>query len=255
MILAVDIGNSNVTVGLARGAEWLKVWRFPTLTDQDALLFYEVQLSDQFLEAGIPPREVRQAVISCVVPALKDTWTTAVHQLTGADLVIVGPDIYPKLDMGIQRPDEIGTDLVANAFAAHRLYQRDCVVVDFGTALTFTCLTSGGDILGVSIAPGLKTAIKALFANTAQLPEVSLQLPDSAVGKDTVHAIRAGVLIGYVGLVRHMLAVIRAELGDHYIAVATGGLSSILHPLKDAFEAVDPNLTLTGLRLIGEQVK
>lgn len=255
MTLAVDIGNSNVTVGLARGTEWLKVWRFPTLTDQDALLFYEVQLSNQFLEAGIQPRDVRQAVISCVVPALKDTWTTAVHQLTGRDPVIVGPGIYPQLGMGIQRPDEIGADLVANAFAAYRLYQRDCIVVDFGTALTFTCITGDGNVLGVSIAPGLKTAIKALFANTAQLPEVSLELPASVVGKDTVHAIRSGVLIGYVGLVGHMLAMIRAELGNHYIAVATGGLSSILHPLKDAFEAVDPNLTLTGLRLIGEQVK
>ena len=109
-------------------------------------------------------------------------------------------------------------------------------------------------MLGVSIAPGLKTAISSLFNKTAQLPEVPLELPDSAVGKNTVHAIQSGILIGYVGLVRHMLQSIRAELGPQYIAIATGGLSSILHPLKEEFYSIEPNLTLDGLRLIGEQV-
>ncbi|MCB0609708.1 MAG: type III pantothenate kinase [Lewinellaceae bacterium] len=253
MRLIVDIGNSNVTIGLWKAPEWLYVWRLPTRADQSALMFYEVQLSNLFLEARLPEGEIRQVVISSVVPDLRDTWIAVSRTLTGLDPVLVGPKVFPFLGMGIQKPDEIGTDLVANAFAAFQLYRKDCVVVDFGTALTFTTLTGEGDILGVSIAPGLKTAIKSLFLNTAQLPEVPLVLPASAVGKDTVHAIQSGILIGYVGLVKHMLEVIRAELGRHYIAVATGGLSSILHPLEGMFEVIDPNLTLTGLRLIGEK--
>jgi len=124
------------------------------------------------------------------------------------------------------------------------------VVVDFGTALTFTTCTAKGEILGVAITPGLKTAIRALFQKTAQLPEVPLKLPASVVGKNTTHAIQSGVLEGYIGLVRHMIARIREEVGAHVKVVGTGGLSSVLHPLEGDFDYVNPHLTLDGLRII-----
>jgi type III pantothenate kinase len=120
--------------------------------------------------------------------------------------------------------------------------------------LTFTTVTSAGHILGVAIAPGLKTAISALYNSTAQLPEVPLAYPSSAVGKSTVHAIQSGVLIGYVGLVKHMIESIREEVGKDYKAIATGGLASILYPLQEVFDEIDPFLTLHGLRIIGESV-
>ena len=152
-------------------------------------------------------------------------------------------------------PHEIGTDLIANATAAHLLHPGDCMVIDFGTALTFTVIEASGDIKGVNIAPGLKTAIRALVGNTAQLPEVPLELPDSAIGKNTVHAIQSGVLWGYVGMVEGMVSRIKAEVGQDLKVVATGGLSSILHPLHDLFDTVDPKLTLEGLRLIHQIIK
>lgn len=255
MLLAIDIGNTNVTFGLAQGGEWKHTWRLPTMADGEALLYYEVQVTNFLLENDIAAVEVEQTVISTVVPALRSTFEELAYHLFRTQPILVGPDIYPRLRLQIARPDELGTDLYANAVAAHYLFQRDCIITDFGTALTFTTVTAAGELLGVSIAPGLKTAISALFQKTAQLPEVPLELPASAVGKNTVHAIQSGILIGYVGLVRHILQAIRAELGPQYVAIATGGLSSILHPLKDEFYAVEPNLTLDGLRLIGEQVK
>lgn len=255
MLLAIDIGNTNVTFGLAQGGEWKHTWRLPTMADGEALLYYEVQVTNFLLENDIAAVEVEQTVISTVVPALRPTFEELAYHLFRTQPILVGPDIYPRLRLQIARPDELGTDLYANAVAAHYLFQRDCIITDFGTALTFTTVTAAGELLGVSIAPGLKTAISALFQKTAQLPEVPLELPASAVGKNTVHAIQSGILIGYVGLVRHILQAIRAELGPQYVAIATGGLSSILHPLKDEFYAVEPNLTLDGLRLIGEQVK
>ena len=252
MLLAIDIGNSNVTLGLAKGTEWLYVWRLPTQTDKQALLFYELQITNFLFEKGIRAELVEQAVISTVVPALRSIFRKLSNHLFRRNAIFVGPDIYPNLKLKIDRPNELGTDLYANAVAAHYNFQKDCVIVDFGTALTFTVVNSSGELLGVSIAPGLKTAISALFQKTAQLPEVPLTLPSSAIGRDTVHAIQSGILIGYVGLVRHMLSSIRSELGPQYLAIATGGLSSILHPLQEDFHTIEPKLTLEGLRLIGQ---
>ena len=150
-------------------------------------------------------------------------------------------------------PYEIGSDLVANAVAAHTLFHSNCVVVDFGTALTFTTISEKGKILGVAIAPGLKTAIRALSQNTAKLFDVPLVMPQSALGKNTVHAIQAGILLGYEGLVKSMVERISLELNDPNLAsVATGGLASIITPQSGTFTTIEPNLTLDGLRLVAE---
>lgn len=252
--LVVDIGNSNVVVGLYRAGRWEYVWRFLTQMESDAPLYYEMGLRERLLESGIHYSEVQGTVLSSVVPPLTGIWENLLQELIGPSPTVLGPAVYAQLELFIERPTEIGADLVANAYAAYQRYGRDTIIVDFGTALTFTTVRSDGTILGVSIAPGLQTAIRALFQKTAQLPEVPLALPKSAVGKDTVHAIQSGVLIGYVGLVKHMVATIREELGDHYAVVATGGLSSILHPLEELFQEINPQLTLEGLRLIGEKV-
>jgi type III pantothenate kinase len=255
MTLALDIGNSNLTVGLYAKNKWQHIWRLPTKSDSEATLFYQMRLSHLMLEHDIAAREIKQVVISTVVPDLKSTFVNLSRHLFHQEAVVVSPEIYGKLRLNIERPDELGTDLFANAVAAHYLYERDCIVVDFGTALTFTSIDRNGQLLGVAITPGLKTAISALFQKTAQLPEVPLEMPDSAVGKNTAHAIQAGILIGYVGLVRHLLQELRNELGQQYIAIATGGLSSILRPLQGDFHAIQPELTLDGLRIIGEEVR
>lgn len=252
MVLAIDIGNSNVVVALHDGDTWSQVWRLPTITEADAPLFYEKRIADHLLEAGIIPGPPPRVVISSVVPQLTQAFLHIAEHLFRQPALKVAPPLYPKLKLKIDRPNEIGTDLLANAVAAHHLYQQDCIVVDFGTALTFTTVTKEGHILGVAIAPGLKTAIASLFQKTAQLPEVPLLLPETPIGKNTEHAIQSGILIGYVGLVRHMLAEIRREVGEQYIAVATGGLSSVLTPLQEDFKYIDQMLTLEGLRIIAE---
>lgn len=254
MIIAIDIGNSNVVVAIGSGEHWQHIWRYSTVTDREAPYFYAKQLGQQLMDAEVKSQDILSTVISSVVPDLTQVWVEVVQALLGQEPILLGPSVYPFLPLKIDRPDEIGTDLVANALAAHTMVGKDLIVVDFGTALTFTIVDQSGHILGVNIAPGLKTAIAALFNKTAQLPEVPLELPPSIVGQGTVHAIQNGVLVGYVGLVRHMLAEIRKELGEHYQAIATGGLSAILHPLQDDFEAVDPTLTLNGIRKVGEIV-
>ncbi len=254
MLLAIDIGNTNVVLGVHHNESWLHVWRIPTLSEGLTLRYYEQRILDYFLEGGISTQQVNRVIISSVVPTLNRTFVEITTHLFGFEPIIVTPSIYPQLAVQIDRPNELGTDLLANAVAAHHLYQQDLIIVDFGTALTFTTVTGAGHLLGVAIAPGLKTAISALFNKTAQLPEVPLFLPASPIGKNTVHAIQSGILLGYVGLVRHMIELIRAEVGEQYIAVATGGLSSILTPLKEDFYTINPDLTLTGLKIIADTV-
>jgi type III pantothenate kinase len=191
-----------------------------------------------------------------VVPQLTEKIVYAATSLFEQDPVVMGPEVYKKLPIKVLNPYEIGSDLVSNALAAYTHFKNSCVAVDFGTALTFTTVSASGEILGVSIAPGLKTAIKSLSQNTAKLFDVPLEMPTSALGRGTIHAIQAGVLIGYEGMVKHMLERIGTELKQPSISsIATGGLSSIIPSLHDVFTLVDPCLTLNGLKITSEIVK
>ncbi|NJN42044.1 MAG: type III pantothenate kinase [Flammeovirgaceae bacterium] len=254
MQLVFDIGNSDITVGLWNNDAWNHVWRIPTKAYQPDI-FYGIQIRDHFTESGLSIDRVEQIVLSSVVPALTDKIETVILNLFGQKPVVLGPGVYQKLSFEILNPYEIGSDLVANAYAAFHKYKCTCIVVDFGTALTFTTVSAEGKIIGVSITPGLKTAIRALSQNTAKLFDVPLELPASVLGKNTVTAIQSGVLIGYEGLVKNMVMKIREELKEECPAIATGGLSSILNGLSDFFSAIEANLTLDGLRMIGDEVK
>jgi type III pantothenate kinase len=254
MILVLDIGNSDITIGVHFEQTWKHVWRIPAVADRPEL-FYGIRIRDYFLEAGLQTSDVSRIVVSSVVPDLTDKIINVTVTLFEKNPIVLGPDIYKKLPIQVLNPYEIGSDLVSNALAAHIRFKRNCIVVDFGTALTFTTVGAGGEVLGVAITPGLKTAIRSLSQNTAKLFEVSLEYPQSALGKNTVHAIQAGVLMGYEGLVKGMLAHIQSELNDPQCAtIATGGLSSIIPSLRDHFTAIDTHLTLEGLRLVGEIV-
>jgi len=255
MLLAFDIGNTDITIGVYKQNQWTHIWRITSSVSRTEL-FYGIKLRERFLESGLKAADVNQVVISSVVPGLTERIIGVVRTLFEKDPVVLGPEIYAKLPIEVLNPYEIGSDLVANALAAYVQFKQNCIVVDFGTALTFTTISDKGKILGVAIAPGLKTAIKALSQNAAKLFDVPLELPESVLGKNTVHAIQAGILLGYEGLVSSMLSRIKNELNDGQCAtIATGGLSSIIHSLKNQFTEVDENLTLNGLKLVGDFVK
>ncbi len=250
MLLAFDVGNSDITMGLWNGIAW-HVWRIPSRTDQPEL-FYGIKVRDYFLEAAIPIERVDIIVVSSVVPGLTDKIRDVVRSLFKRDPIVLGPGLYDKLPIEVLNPYEIGSDLVANAIAAYFKFKRTCIVVDFGTALTFTTISGEGKILGVSIVPGLRTAVRALSQNTAKLFDVPLEMPTSALGINTVTAIQSGIVIGYEGLVKNMVHAIRQELKEECPALATGGLSFVITSLRGFFQIVDPQLTLDGLRIIGE---
>ena len=253
MFLAIDAGNSNVVFALydAKSGIWTNQFRLETKTPRlIAQLSKKVPL--YFLEHGITVGQIEKIGFSSVVPEINPIIEQFCEGFFGKLPYQIQGKSYAKLPVRTYRPDEIGTDLMCNVMAAYNRYQKPVIVVDFGTALTFTAVDSSGEVLGVNIVPGLQTAIKALFMNTSKLPEVELKLPESALGKNTIHAIQAGVLYGYTGLVKGMLEAIQVETGLSFRVVATVGLSSILTTLEGTFDAVDRNLTLDGLRLITE---
>lgn len=253
MFLAIDAGNSNVVFALYddKAGRWTNQFRLETHTPRlISQLSKKVPL--YFLEHGIQPSQIGGIGFSSVVPEINFLIDQFCENYFGISPYLISANSYVKLPVKSLRPNEIGSDLMCNVMAAFSKFSRPVIVVDFGTALTFTAVDSEGKILGVNIVPGLKTAIKALFANTSKLPEVELKLPASALGQNTVHAIQAGVLYGYTGLVKGMIEAIEAETGLKFTVVATGGLAAILTTLETTFDEVDRNLTLEGLRLITE---
>lgn len=268
MLLAIDVGNTNIAFGIydpglnsardrasstqATQNHWAHHWRIRTaqdnMPDEYAVLFRSL-LRDR----GLDLDAVQRVVLSSVVPALTTTLSEMFERYASADLLIVGPGVRTGLRIRTDNPAEVGGDLVANAVAAHAQFRSNCIVVDFGTALTFTAVSANGDLLGVAIAPGLRAAASALASNTAQLPHVRLVPPPTAIGRNTVHSIQSGVVYGYIGLVEALIRRMRAELGGEALAVATGGLAPVIAPLSNEFAAIEPWLTLDGLRLISER--
>lgn len=251
MLLVIDVGNTNICGGIYRGGALLHTLRIHTVPkkteDEYSSIFKAI-----LLDRGVPPGAVERIVLSSVVPSLSDAMAEMCRHLFGVEALVLGPAIYGRLPLEVPSPNEIGADLVADALAAWRKTGGACIVVDFGTALTFTCVDSGGKILGVSIAPGLGTAVSALSRDTAQLPFVRLAAPASVIGTDTVTAIQAGVVHGYVGLVEHMVGRMKDEIGGDVRVIATGGLCGIIASLTGVFSAVDPDLTLDGLAMVAE---
>ncbi|MDC7222837.1 MAG: type III pantothenate kinase [Spirochaetales bacterium] len=252
MLLAIDVGNTNIVFGVHDGKNWISHWRIATvhskMPDEYGVLF-----RDMLRDGGVDKSGLTKAIISSVVPALTGKIQQMVSSLIGKQPLIVGPGVKTGLKIRIGNPSELGTDIVCNCVAAYEKVQDSCLVVDFGTALTFTAVAAGGEIRGVAIAPGLQSAAGALNHNTAQLPQVWLETPQKAIGTNTTASIQSGVIFGYTGLVEHLIDKMSDELGGVKAVIGTGGLSGVIAPLTDRFTYREPWLILEGLRLIAEK--
>jgi type III pantothenate kinase len=254
MLLAIDIGNTNIVFGVNNNGEWLNHWRIQTdplkMADEYLVIFSSL-LSD----GEISIADINQIIISSVVPSLVYPFTEMLAKLLpGGSIISVGPDIYHKLPVKILNPYQIGSDLVSNAVAAFKKFGTLTTIIDFGTALTFTTIGKNAEIRGVAIAPGLQTAVSALAGKTAQLPQIHLTPPPSVLGENTIHAIQSGVIFGFSGLVDSIIERTQNELGEKLTVVATGGLSSIIAPLTKNIKIIEPMLTLDGLYMINTDV-
>jgi type III pantothenate kinase len=250
LLLAIDVGNTQISLGVFRDATLAATWRAATehdRTEDELAVFLDGFLSRDELSL----RTVDAVVIGSVVPPL----TTALQRLGKKYLAkppfFIAPGIKTGVRLRVDNPSEVGADRIANTLAAHRLHGGPAIVVDFGTTTNFDCVSADGDFLGGSFAPGLELASEALFARAARLFRVPLTAPKDAIGKNTAACLQSGLVFGYVGLVEGLVARLRAELPGAK-TIATGGLASTMHPLTKSLELLDDGLTLQGLRLLFE---
>ncbi len=252
MLMAISIGNSHIALGTWDGGSWRKRWRIQTVHGRTADE-YRIVLRELFAAAEMEPRKVSSSILASVVPPLTGTLEQTVAELCGQQPMLLGPGMVTGLRITTENPAEVGADLVANAVAAHERIRGSCVVVDFGTALSFTAVSAAGELRGVAIAPGLSASVDALARTTSQLPRIPLSAPPRAIGRNTVHSIQSGVVLGCVSLVEGLIGRIRAELDADARVIVTGGQSPLIAPLLTEPVIVEPWLTLEGLRIVSER--
>jgi type III pantothenate kinase len=251
VLLVVDVGNTQTHLGAFRGAELVHDWRFATRRESTAdelgarlrnlLALRELAFSD--LDASI---------LSSTVPQLRPEWTGMAERYLGHTMPAVGPGLRTGMPIRMDNPREVGADRLVNAVAAFAHFGGACVIVDFGTAITYDIVAAAGEYVGGIIAPGVEISMEALTSRAAAIPRIDLTPPRALIGKSTVEAIRSGVIYGFASQVDGMLARLRGELGESIDAIATGGLASAIVPFCEQIEEIDDLLTLTGLRLIHE---
>ena len=254
MLLALDIGNSNITLGVFRGECLEATWRIATDTGRmpDE---YGIMLNQLLPLRKVAPDDVHEVALCSVVPPLTPTFVELCETFFGVSPLVVGAGTRTGIRILYDNPRDVGADRIVDAAAALKLYGGPVIIVDFGTATVFDAVSKEGEYLGGALAPGISVAADALFHSTSQLRRVELDRPPAAIGRNTVHAMQAGLVLGYAEMVKGMVARFDQELGGGAKVVATGGLASLIDKEIDVFDAVDPNLTLIGLRLIHEMNK
>ncbi len=250
MLLALDIGNTNIVVGVYDGEHLRRSWRLATdasrMPDEYAAL-----LDSLFHYAGTSLHEMTAVVLASVVPALTTAFEELARHYCQTEPIVVGPNVRTGITIRYENPREVGADRIANAVAAFRLYGGPAIIIDFGTATTFDALSGEGEYLGGAIAPGLTIAADALFQRAARLYRVELKRPSEAIGRTTGASVQSGIIFGYVGLIEGLVQRFRQEMGPARV-IATGGLAAIIGRETPIVEIINPELTLEGLRLIYE---
>ena len=257
MLLAIDIGNTNIVIGLyendsggaAERSDLRTHWRLDTRASRTADEYAAV-LSQLFSLAGRALGDVSAVIVSSVVPPALSPVERFCRDYLGREPMVVGPGIKTGISILYDNPREVGADRIVNAVAAHARWPQGAIVVDFGTATTFDVVTPKGEYAGGIIAPGLMVSAEALYSHTAKLPRVEIARPRSAIGKNTVASIQSGLVFGYAGLVDSLVTRIRGEIDFAPRIVATGGLAPLVAADSSTIEECDDMLTLDGLRLL-----
>ncbi|MBA2517609.1 MAG: type III pantothenate kinase [Solirubrobacterales bacterium] len=252
MLLVVDAGNTQTHIGTFEGPELTQHWRFATVRESTAdelgaALRSLLSLRELSFE------DIDASIVSSTVPELRPEWTQMASRYLGHEMPVVGPGVRTGMPLRYDNPREIGPDRLVNAVAGYERVGSACVVVDFGTAVTFDVVSENGEYEGGIIFPGVEISLEALSERAAALPKIDLGRPRALVGKTTIDAIRSGVVYGYAAMVDGMIGRLRDEMGEETEAIATGGLAASIVPYCETIDDLDDLLTLTGLRLIWER--
>jgi type III pantothenate kinase len=252
MLLAIDVGNTNIVAGIFEGDKLKIQWRFRTEKDSNEDEF-QTRMAGFFEESGISFADIKKIVVSSVVPSMDMIIDSFCHKCFASSPLWVDASSASNLTVLYREPAAIGADRIVNAVAAFNKYRTDLIIIDFGTATTFDAVSGNGEYLGGAISPGIKTAAEALFLNAFQLPRFELSNPPEAViGNDTASSMKSGIIYGYACLVDGMVRLIGEEMDTTPMVIATGGLATLMLDVCETVKTVEPDLTLEGLCLIGK---
>ncbi|MCX8065300.1 MAG: type III pantothenate kinase [Candidatus Hydrogenedentes bacterium] len=249
MLLVIDVGNTNIVVGIYKGDELINHWRLLTSNYRTGDEFH-LLLNMLFFTAGIKPSMIRGCCISSVVPDVNPSLIQLSTRAFGFKPIMVEPGIKTGIILQVENPKEVGADRIVNAVAGIEEYGRPLIIVDFGTATTFDVVTDKAEWIGGIIVPGIQLSAEALFEHCAKLPHVDIVIPNTVIGKNTVDNIRIGLTYGYADLVDGLITRIQEEMGIKMKVVATGGMANLISKITKNIDVVDPLLTLKGLKLI-----
>ena len=255
MLLVIDVGNTNAVLGVYDGSELRQDWRIRTErnTTEDE---FNVLINSLFAAGNISVRHVDRTIISCVVPPMVTILDAFCRKYLGHVPQWVDAKNCAGMPILLKNPAEVGADRIVNGIAAFKKYGTSLIVVDFGTATTFDAISEKGEYLGGAISPGIGIASEALFREASKLPRVEIFAPpEKVIGKDTISSIKSGIIFGYAGLVDGIVRRMQAEMGNHPKVIATGGLAGLLFEVSETIEAVEPALTLEGLRIIANNMR
>lgn len=255
MLFAIDVGNTNITIGLFDKEKLIKQFRMITKTSRTSDE-YGVFLRQWLQVNGVEDVEIKDVIISSVVPNIMHSLTSGIIKYFDVNPLIVAPGIKSGIRLAIPNPKELGADRLVDAVAAYEMYGGPVIVVDFGTATTHDLVLADGTFSAGVTSPGIRLAANALWTGTAKLPEVEIKKVDTILGKDTVSSMQAGIYYGYVGQTEYIIKKMKEETGlDHIKVVATGGLGKLISEATDSIDIYDPELTLHGLRIIYDKQK
>ena len=253
MILAIDVGNTNIVLGVYSGKQLLTHWRLSSNNDNSEDE-YGIMLLNLFNHANLDYRDVTGIIISSVVPNKMFPLEFMCRKYFGIKPIIVGPGIKTGINIRYDNPKEVGADRIINAVAGYEIYGGPLIIIDFGTATTFCVISDKGEYLGGCIAPGIRISTDALFEHAAKLPRVELVKPPQVICKNTVSSMQAGIIYGYVGQVDYIVRKIKQELGaPHAKVIATGGLARMIAEESEVIDETNDLLTLEGLRIVFER--
>ena len=256
MTFVLDVGNTNIVLGIYRDKELINEWRLST-NDQRSADEYGIQVMHLFEHSGISIEEIEGVIISSVVPNIMYSLENMIKKYLRRDPIVVGPGIKTGINIKYDNPKEVGADRIVNAVAAHEIYKRSLIIIDFGTATTFCAVRKNGDYLGGAITPGIKISANALTARAAKLPRIELIKPNNVISKNTTSAMQSGIIYGYIGQVEYIVDLMKTELiklgEEEPFVVATGGLATLISQETKNVDEVNRFLTLEGLRIIYEK--
>lgn len=252
MLLALDIGNSNIVIGASSNGEWKHQWRIQTDTDKTADE-YAVLFNNLFSEVELGFSNFNRIIISSVVPQLTQTISRVFEKKSHTEALILNGDVETGLKIKRVNRKSIGADVIADSVGAYALFDNDCIVVDFGTATTVMAVQAPGEFIGGSISAGLKVTIDALVGKAAQLSQIPMEPPKQVIGGSTMEAMQSGLVLGHLCMIEGLVDRMQKQMGGSAKVIATGGLSEKIAEHTDYFDVIDPMLTLDGLRLIMER--